>query len=445
MKTRLRDLFDVHTLADEIRIGFVHEGHDMSDPEHHVLCYTPAAQFDRHWNDVTRNCRGLTARYAGDIADGSADIDEVADAICTSRGIPKFFTVDAIATAPDDSDNIMLSLEDDDEMVAQLRGITVTGSVPVHVADKVDGAMCVSYVTRDGALAFHTKGSFASDEANIANRIIAEYPELTNTLAQIVDAIDCTPVFEVVTPEYLHIVNYDGLETLFYLGLVDNRSGEWTPSALDTSPLKEAVEDYFPLPETFAASTLAEALELPSRPNREGVVITVFSTPQRMLKVKYEAFLALQSLKRASKATQTELLMQMLVRNISSVNELEALPTDELMALCGIDSELVEYVEPSMLKRIALLICGPSIEVANQLREGYQYHFDLVQKLWRDVDEDGHDERTYVTHVLQNVDAPMRPFAFAAKNLYLNDRRDELSALCATNVVKHNKKATTET
>lgn len=431
--TTLSQLMPIDTLREDYENGFVREVTHDTNPNLHILCYTPITQYARHWNDVTRKSRGLCVEYPGSLKEHTVTDANLANARVVSRGIPKFFTVDTIANSLTDSDNVILSLEDDDEMVAQLQGIEVKGSAPTFVADKLDGAMCVGYID-DNQFHVHTKGSFHSDEAVIGNEILKRYDTkgIVNWLAK--NELDMTPVFEVITPKVPHIVNYEQTEDLFFLGFVDNSTGRWQP-ALPTDEFPNMFG--FKTPEILNASTLETALALPPRDNREGVVLTVETTDaQRMLKVKYEAFLNLQRLRTAAKATVDTVLPQLVLKNITNNEALEKLDNTDLYNLCGIESNLRSQMDITTLRRIMHITIVPLFDTAIEIRKRFDKILPVIESAYTTANVNGGDNVAYVQYTLNNVEPSLRPYVFAAKKSYLNKNREQIPIDLANQLIK---------
>lgn len=435
--TKLKDIMDPAQLMQDNKDGYIREVTNPTHPNMHILCYTPMAQFSRHWNDATRNSRGLCVTYENKLADDTADIDAIANANIISRGIPKFFTVSTIADASPNDDNIILSLEDDDEMVAQLSGITVTGRAKTIAADKLDGAMCVGYVSKDDLVPFqvHTKGSFTSDEARVANRILMERYNMELLLRYANTHPDETPIFEVITPQYPHLVNYGNLEDLIFLGTVSKQTGRWTP-ADDDHPLHTDLG--FDIPEIFDVHTLEDALALKPRKGKEGIVLTI-ETPegQRMLKVKYEAFLALQRLRAAAKMTTDAILPYLILNNITTPEALESADTKTLIRICDMDPTYSDMVDTTMLKRIAEITIRPLLPEAKRLRPQFTRLQRVIEDVYYTCDISGADNAIYVYVTLTQVDPDDRPYVFAAKKCYLESKRNEMPQVLVKNIVKH--------
>lgn len=240
---KLGDLLDEPELVKAIEDGFVRRQVHPSQPLA-ILNYTERATYERAWNDVTRQCRGL--------------IYDTRTGVVVARPFPKFFNY---GEHPDDVFGL-------GERVA--------------VTDKMDGSLGIAYRGTDGRLAIATRGSFASDQALHATaRFRDRYEEAFAPFAD--DSL--TYLFEVVYPANRIVVDYGTVDDLYYLGCVDTATGR------SHGP---DVAVYWPGPRTpiFACSTLAEALEMEPRGNAEGIVVHFLRTDVRV-KVKQADYLAL--------------------------------------------------------------------------------------------------------------------------------------------------------
>lgn len=187
-----------------------------------IYNYTEKAQFDRHWNPVTEQCRGLIADESG---------------LVVARPLPKIFNHDERHHLPGDT---------------LLDG--------VH--DKVDGSLGILYHDSAGQKCIATRGSFDSDQARHATRVLRTrysefepYPGLT-----------C--LFEIVYPENRIVIDYGDTDDLVLLGGVDIISGAyWAP--------REVRNWTGPRAEEFEIATLGEAVQWLDRPNAEGFVALV--------------------------------------------------------------------------------------------------------------------------------------------------------------------------
>lgn len=433
---RLRDLLDTSMLARDIEDGFVRIACDDDDPSYLVLCYTPHAQFSRHWDDVTRSCRGLALK-----------LDEerwvLQEGTVISRGIPKFFTMASADST--DGENLIMTLEDDDEDVVQLRGITVELDTQVHVADKLDGAMCVGYV-RDGRLRVHTKGSFCSDEAKIANRILdSRYDSALMAQRMLSEHEGLSPIFEVITPMFPHIVDYGSTEDLFLLGWVEIETGIWHPVEKD-DPF--AHEFSLGMPQTIFDGTFADMLELPDRKGKEGVVVTVSSNPQRMIKVKYEEFLKMQRLRSAIRKRDVSATAERMLiitkdwyKSVSETFDPTKVLRPQKLEMLGLDStiNLPEHIIDANLMAALPIAVAAKPDFDNAMTTvilAWAYaNGNRIMRMSKD--------EAFVRATLDHAPEDMRQTVFATKRIYIDAEpstvdqcRDEIATVCARYAVK---------
>lgn len=286
--------------------GWINVRQHPTDNHLIICCYSTRCQIEGHWvKDTTMLARGLILYQPTP--------DSFKDAKIISRGIPKFFTIDAIQS---DSDWSKLKLIDDDENIVVSDNIKIPFNSPAFIADKLDGALGVGY-PYDGAFRVSTKGSFSSDEANIGNRImnrkVSKHHHTKGEMLYSLFAIDdilyeYTPLFEIITPNLptnqRHVIDYGNIENLFFLGIVNNSTGKWHP----VQELKENEEFKhssfahldeicgFGIPITMSYDTLSEALLAPEILNKEGMVATINEDEQHIYKIKYPSFLKKQAI-----------------------------------------------------------------------------------------------------------------------------------------------------
>lgn len=242
---RRSDLFKDAALHRAINEGYVRQQVHPSLPLA-ILNYTAQAQWERAWNDVTRQCRGLIYNL---------ETDEV-----VARPWPKFFNwgelVDTVASE-------------------QVRQFDL--DEPVRVFDKMDGSLGIAYTWGPDTY-IATRGSFTSSQALVANTILAaKYPSWQPKPG-------LTYLFEIIYPENRIVVDYAGMEDLVLLDILETDTGE---QAYDL-----AWYDWpGPYVDKLDGNTLREALALEPRPNAEGIVIRF--EDDTMLKVKQEDYVEL--------------------------------------------------------------------------------------------------------------------------------------------------------
>lgn len=242
--TDVSDLLNPHALQLEIEEGYVRERQHPTKPHLSILNYTEKAQYENHWNDVTRLCRGLIA-------------DNITGQV-VARPFSKFLNYGQHAEG-----SLLLDAE-------------------VSVTDKADGSLGILYHDGDD-WAIATRGSFDSEQARHATVLVRErYRTYLDRLGRGV-----TRLFEIVYPGNRIVLDYGKLDDLILLGGVSIHSGR-VYGPIDPFWTGPAVEE-------FPAATLAEALAMPPRPNAEGVVVR-FEETGLMVKIKQEDYVRLHKI-----------------------------------------------------------------------------------------------------------------------------------------------------
>jgi RNA ligase len=245
----INTLFDVDRLDRYIRDGYISARRHPHLPLT-IYNYTAKTQWENFWDEVTKHCRGLIVDWRGEIV---------------GNCLVKFFN----HNEPNAQD------------------IDTSGSV--QVTDKLDGsylAVCIY----DGEVVTATRGSFESDQALAADKIIAATPEYQATLHLL--GADSTAIFEVIFPENRIVLDYGGLRDIVLIGTIANfelANGKqlWTPAAKLNWPGRVV--------RTFECETFAEALAMPPRDNAEGIVVYFENTGERV-KIKQQRYLELHKL-----------------------------------------------------------------------------------------------------------------------------------------------------
>ena len=157
----------------------------------------------------------------------------------------------------------------------------IHGHDEVEVTDKCDGSLAIMFRNLKGELQVATRGSFVSDQAVWATRYIQNNQHL---IGQWVD--DFTPLFEIIYPENRVVLSYD-FSALVLLG------GVWISTGKYVGPAEaaETIQWAGRITKTFRrARSLQDALEIPPRPNAEGLVVR-FLNSSLMVKIKQEDYL----------------------------------------------------------------------------------------------------------------------------------------------------------
>jgi RNA ligase len=236
----LTDLFPAGALDAALAAGLVRAQTHPALPLT-IFNYSEKCAFEGTWSETTLACRGLIADASGRVV---------------ARPYLKFFNH------------------------GQPGAPVIPLSAAVEVTDKADGSLGIIYPTPDG-YAVATRGSFASDQAVRATAI------LRTRYAGWAPPAEHTVLVEIVYPENRIVIDYGDMADLILLGAVH------VPSGCTVAPAQVSWPG--PVVESFAYATFGEALAAPARPNREGLVVHVPSTGQRV-KLKYEEYLRLHKI-----------------------------------------------------------------------------------------------------------------------------------------------------
>lgn len=242
------ELFDEDKLRDHVANGLVSANRNPDD-DLTIYNYTPAVQYTRAWDEVTRACRGLIVDDEGTII---------------ARPFPKFFNY---------GETDMYEEE-------------VTPDTEVTAYDKLDGSLGIVYWDKKGQAKVATRGSFTSVQALHASELIknVHVPSFANI----------TILVEIIYPDNQIVVDYRGADDLFLLGGVHIPSGEFmTPVDVYTE-----IRGVFPnggfryvAMDFDVIKTVKDALDNLNRTNREGYVL--HTAQGTMVKVKQDDYLAM--------------------------------------------------------------------------------------------------------------------------------------------------------
>lgn len=143
-----------------------------------IFNYTPQCAYNRTWDDVTLNCRGLILDHENYIV---------------ARPFPKFFNYGE-------------------------PNVTIPDRPPHFVHDKMDGSLGIAY-QYDGHIGIATRGSFMSDQALWATEwLLQAHPEWMPTEG-------VTDLFEIIYPDNRIVVNYGERRELVHLARIHNATG----------------------------------------------------------------------------------------------------------------------------------------------------------------------------------------------------------------------------
>lgn len=204
-----------------------------------IYNYSETAQFEKVWNEVTLQCRGLIMDASGRVV---------------ARPFPKFFNLG--------------------EMENQ-----AIPNISFEIYEKMDGSLGVSY-SIDEEIFIASRGSFNSEQSTKANALLnTKYIEAK---AQMNPAI--TYLFEIIYPENRIVVDYGSKEELVLLGMIETNTGIELP----------LVEIGFPIVKKYDGWSDIHTLKALAFDNKEGFVVK-FSNNYR-LKIKFEEYVRIHRL-----------------------------------------------------------------------------------------------------------------------------------------------------
>lgn len=233
-------MFTVDELVEQLDAGNVRV-QSNEDNTLFIYNYTESAQYNRVWNNVTLNCRGLI-------------LDEYNTVV--ARPWKKFFNYGEGRLKINDDQPVEVT----DKMDGSLGILYVHSQETVR---KFNGGNPVDIVFRDIRIA--TRGSFNSDQAVHAMNVWEDVYD--GTIDE--DALDTyTFLFEIIYPKNRIVLNYGELDDLVLLGAVHKERGYYV------GPLEaQALLGWRgPVTRVFEYKNLAEAFAAPMRENAEGFV-----------------------------------------------------------------------------------------------------------------------------------------------------------------------------
>jgi RNA ligase len=200
--------------------------------------YTEKVQYEELWDEVTLMCRGLVTDSEGTII---------------ARPFKKFFNMEEGKHTP---------------------------TSEFEVYEKMDGSLGIFFYY-EGSPVFATRGSFTSDQAIKGREILNKYNWQYGTYE------GYTYLFEIIYPENRVVVNYNGLEELIVLGVIETSTGK-------ECKYSEMENEGFVLVKKYDGIRDYSELKGKVEQNAEGFVVR-FSNGDRM-KIKGEEYLRLHKI-----------------------------------------------------------------------------------------------------------------------------------------------------
>lgn len=237
-------MIDFNNLQKMIDQGFISvQKHPTEDL--FIYNYTQKCQFAREWNNETMKCRGLILDKENNIV---------------ARPFEKFFNYEEHTG----EDSLLSPLPNEE----------------FEVYDKVDGSLGILYWVKDEPF-IATRGSFTSDQAIEANKILQGYKNYFNELNR-----NYTYLFEIIYPENRIVVDYGQRRELILLAVIDTQTGE------EKDLFKECLG--FPFITKFDGVDDFTKVRDIQRDNAEGFVVK-FKSGLRV-KLKYAEYIRLHRL-----------------------------------------------------------------------------------------------------------------------------------------------------
>ena len=198
-----------------------------------IYNYSETAQFERVWNNITLQCRGLILDAQGRVV---------------ARHFPKFCNLEELVNEP-------------------------IPNLPFEVYEKMDGSLGISYIANEEVF-IATRGSFISEQSIKATELLnTKYVEAKTQMNPTI-----TYLFEIIYPQNRIVLDYGNKEELILLGMIETATGKELPLADIGFPI---VKKYDGLKDLHQLKALAFD-------NKEGFVVR-FSNNFR-LKVKFEEY-----------------------------------------------------------------------------------------------------------------------------------------------------------
>ncbi len=245
-KMYISDILDTELLESHVRNGYVTSRSHPHLPLT-VFNYTPKAVYEPLWDHVTLRCRGLIVDNVG---------------LVVGNCMNKFFNYGE----PNAKD--------------------IDTSGPVQVTDKLDGSMG-DVIFYNGNLVVATRGSFESEQAKWAHSFISKDPELLDAF-KVICSENVTAVVEIIYPDNRIVVDYGDLTAVVLIGAIGNY--ELTAGKQLWIPADRIYSWPGPVVERFDSKSFEEALRIPPRINREGIVV-YFENSGHRLKIKQQDYI----------------------------------------------------------------------------------------------------------------------------------------------------------
>lgn len=235
-------MFDLGKIKNYIESGLISETIHPEDSDLSIFNYTPKCQFDRKWDDVTMQCRGLILNNkTGEVL---------------ARPFEKFF-----------------NLQEHLEVFKK----ELPNEEPV-ITTKYDGSLGILIWLNDEPW-ISTRGSFSSEQALWATdwfRKNIDYKNLPR---------DLTLLWEIIYDQNRIVIKYD-FEGLVFLAAIDTKTGRQTSYQPEDKNIR--------IVETIKNTNLEELAKL-DKENEEGFVV-FYPKSNLRLKIKFSEYIRLHKI-----------------------------------------------------------------------------------------------------------------------------------------------------
>lgn len=265
----LESVLDTVLLRRMIAEGYVLQNRHPDDSALRILCYGTRTQIEGKWNDVTKLTRGLIVR---------SNSDDFKDAEVVERPWAKFFTLSQMNGGWHLGDEENISSAEDSFS-------SLDFDAPADVYDKMDGSLGILYLDPKGLPAFATKGAFASEQAVMFTKLMRVNALMREATEELLRNRQVTSLFELIGPDNRIVLGY-AKNDVALLGGVEKTSGVNIKPENFSPWMSRGLE----VTEKMSAQSLAAALALPARDNREGVVVSIGGDKPMKIKIKQDDY-----------------------------------------------------------------------------------------------------------------------------------------------------------
>lgn len=271
---RLSEIMDLDLLNKMIEGRYILTSAHPEDESMKILTYGTLAQIEGKWNAATTAARGLIVRH------GEADFS---DAVVLERPWEKFFTLSQRESG--------WHLGDEENSDSDDSGLSVIDfDAPAKVYDKADGSLGILYRGPDGLPAFATKGSFISEQAKFYTKLLRSDENKLEAAEHMLKAHpDKTILTELIGPGNRIVVAYKEADIVLLGASLKKDASNVSPEEINADWSARGLTTV----EAMPAKTLREALALPARENKEGVVVSIEGERPMKIKIKQDDYVRL--------------------------------------------------------------------------------------------------------------------------------------------------------